>query len=67
MLAAGAGVSAASMAGFGRNQEDKTPLSKPATEAFPDHERRMQWWRDAKFGMFIHWGLYSQQARGSRG
>lgn len=25
----------------------------------PDHERRIQWWRQAKFGMFIHWGLYS--------
>jgi len=25
----------------------------------PDHERRIQWWRDDKFGMFIHWGLYS--------
>jgi alpha-L-fucosidase len=24
----------------------------------------MQWWRDAKFGMFIHWGLYSIPARG---
>ncbi len=23
------------------------------------HETRMQWWRDAKFGMFIHYGLYS--------
>ena len=22
-------------------------------------ERRMEWWRRAKFGMFIHWGLYS--------
>ncbi|MGA8111408.1 MAG: alpha-L-fucosidase, partial [Acidobacteriaceae bacterium] len=21
--------------------------------------RRMRWWREAKFGMFIHWGLYS--------
>ena len=20
---------------------------------------RMQWWREARFGMFIHWGLYS--------
>ncbi len=19
----------------------------------------MQWWKDAKYGMFIHWGLYS--------
>jgi alpha-L-fucosidase len=21
--------------------------------------KRMQWWHEAKFGMFIHWGLYS--------
>ena len=21
---------------------------------------KMQWWREARFGMFIHWGLYSQ-------
>ena len=20
---------------------------------------RMDWWRDARFGMFIHWGVYS--------
>ncbi|MDN3655550.1 alpha-L-fucosidase [Ferruginibacter paludis] len=24
---------------------------------------RMQWWTDARFGMFIHWGLYSLPAR----
>jgi len=23
----------------------------------------MQWWTDARFGMFIHWGLYAQAAR----
>jgi alpha-L-fucosidase len=22
-------------------------------------EERMAWWRDARFGMFIHWGVYS--------
>ena len=22
-------------------------------------DERMQWWRDARFGMFVHWGLYS--------
>lgn len=27
-------------------------------------ESRMQWFRDAKFGMFIHWGLYSMLGRG---
>lgn len=23
---------------------------------------KMDWWKDAKFGMFMHWGLYSQTA-----
>jgi Alpha-L-fucosidase len=31
----------------------------PSMVDSPDHERRIQWWREAKFGMFIHWGLYS--------
>jgi alpha-L-fucosidase len=22
-------------------------------------EKRLQWWREARFGMFIHWGLYA--------
>jgi len=26
------------------------------------HEKRMAWFRDARFGMFIHWGLYSVPA-----
>lgn len=26
-------------------------------------QKRMQWWEDARFGMFIHWGLYSLGAR----
>lgn len=25
-------------------------------------EERLAWWHEAKFGMFIHWGLYSQLA-----
>ncbi len=25
----------------------------------PAPDQRMQWWRDARFGMFIHWGLYA--------
>ena len=24
-----------------------------------DRRRRMKWWHEARFGMFIHWGLYS--------
>jgi alpha-L-fucosidase len=39
--------------------------AKPATPdaPTPDQVRRMQWWHAAKFGMFIHFGLYSQHAR----
>ena len=29
------------------------------TETPAQHDARMQWWREARFGMFIHWGLYS--------
>jgi len=25
--------------------------------------KRMEWWTDARFGMFIHWGLYAMPAR----
>ena len=25
-------------------------------------DERMQWWREARFGMFIHWGVYSLPA-----
>jgi len=31
-------------------------------ECGPTHDERMQWWRQAKFGMFIHWGVYSVPA-----
>jgi len=27
-------------------------------------QQRMKWWDDARFGMFIHWGVYSIPARG---
>src|SRR5688500_7627244 len=29
------------------------------TASMKTHEQRIQWWREAKFGMFIHWGIYS--------
>ncbi|MBT1699399.1 alpha-L-fucosidase [Fulvivirgaceae bacterium PWU4] len=28
-------------------------------ESMKNHEQRIAWWRDAKFGMFVHWGIYS--------
>ena len=29
------------------------------TETRDQRDARMAWWREARFGMFIHWGLYS--------
>lgn len=30
------------------------------TDAPPEPELRAVWFKEAKFGMFIHWGLYAQ-------
>lgn len=35
----------------------------PATSTIADRDRRMQWWHEARFGMFIHFGLYSVLGR----
>lgn len=29
-----------------------------------EREKRVQWFMDARFGMFIHWGLYAIPGRG---
>ena len=29
------------------------------TASMKTHDTRVAWWRDARFGMFIHWGIYS--------
>jgi alpha-L-fucosidase len=33
-----------------------------AASAEAERDRRLKWWREARFGMFIHWGLYSVPA-----
>jgi len=35
----------------------------PTTSTVADRTRRMQWWHEARFGMFIHFGLYSVLGR----
>ena len=43
-----------------------TETPAPQTKSDPDEAdriRRMNWWHDARFGMFIHWGLYSVVGR----
>jgi alpha-L-fucosidase len=36
--------------------------SAPPKREDTTHDSRMQWWRDARFGMFIHWGVYAVPA-----
>jgi alpha-L-fucosidase len=43
---------------FCTNPSDKRKVVNKM-EQQPD---KMDWWKDAKFGMFIHWGVYSQLA-----
>jgi alpha-L-fucosidase len=38
------------------------PRPARAQETDAAHDARMAWWRDARFGMFIHWGLYAELA-----
>ena len=56
MMAATAGLATAAPLAFA--QEDAAKKSAQQVPP-PGHERRIQWWQEAKFGMFIHWGLYS--------
>jgi alpha-L-fucosidase len=32
------------------------------TAALPGRDARLAWWREARFGCFIHWGVYSDPA-----
>ena len=35
-------------------------MAKQSTsKAQQTQDRRMKWWREARFGLFIHWGLYA--------
>ncbi|MFW5822896.1 MAG: alpha-L-fucosidase, partial [Tangfeifania sp.] len=40
------------------------PAQKKIWDETPEQKaERLEWWNDARFGMFIHWGLYAQAAR----
>ena len=46
------------------SKPDEAPVHHPVpsiqdTETPAQRDARMAWWREARFGMFIHWGLYS--------
>jgi alpha-L-fucosidase len=52
--AAGAGAAALAAPGM--------VMAGPPGESEAERDARMKWWREARFGMFIHWGVYSVPA-----
>jgi alpha-L-fucosidase len=45
-----------------------TNLAHPAAaETRSERNARMKWWREARFGMFIHWGVYAVPAGEHKG
>src|ERR1700681_4108065 len=67
LIGAGAAVAATDLSVFpSPSTRAAVQQPKPAADsaaAIADRERRMKWWHEAKFGMFIHWGLYSVLGR----
>ena len=59
MLGAGAALAVGALPFSAAAQTQRPEESAPD----PTRERRMKWWHDARFGMFIHWGLYSVLGR----
>jgi len=42
------------------NAQQLSAQANPETKA--QRDARMRWWREARFGMFIHWGVYAVPA-----
>jgi alpha-L-fucosidase len=45
-------------------QAESQDEGQPTERGFGLSPEEMQWWRDARFGMFIHWGVYAIPGRG---
>jgi alpha-L-fucosidase len=46
-----------------QNAANTPPPPPPDPRQESTRTERMKWWHDARFGMFIHWGLYSVLGR----
>jgi alpha-L-fucosidase len=66
MQAIGAGASLLPLSAQALNAPPPNPNLEgrgPTTSTEEDRDRRIEWWHQARFGMFIHWGLYSVYGR----
>ena len=41
---------------------EKEAWIDPLNETPEQRDERMDWWREARFGLFIHWGVYTVPA-----
>lgn len=48
---------------FSKAQQNETNVPAWAEKSIHNKLKRMEWWTEARFGMFIHWGLYSVASR----
>jgi alpha-L-fucosidase len=55
-----AGISGQSNAPTQTQSISHQPIADAETST--DRDRRLKWWREARFGMFIHWGIYAVPA-----
>lgn len=56
-------LTALAMAACGSPEEDsRTPSAEHLNETEEAFNARLAWWREARFGMFIHWGPYAVPA-----
>lgn len=64
VIAQAGAVPVASSQKQGKKAESNQPKSVDpnAEESHAHRNARMKWWREARFGMFIHWGLYAVPA-----
>src|SRR5213592_2330529 len=67
MIGSGAILAAATLPvnsalGFAQSSAPAQAATAPSA-GDADRQRRMKWWHEARFGMFIHWGLYSVVGR----
>lgn len=44
---------------IGCQLKQKKNTTAGETQSVESNTDKMEWWRDARFGMFIHWGLYA--------
>jgi alpha-L-fucosidase len=61
-------LAAGTIAGLGSpTRAQPSPATQPALDPYANEtpaqrDARMKWWREAKFGLFIHWGVYAVPA-----